>query len=160
MRLCVGLGKRFSSTTLQRMILPRWSALWRGHPEEIEQELECSGTPKGKNEFHRRYVEALADDRWFICMYKASETGLLSGSKVAQFPPRLSSGSRCSPGRAFHFPVTSFDQPPFAFASDARKTLFRELVAVHLTKETGILVRRLADQVTDIVVCWRVLYWA
>jgi hypothetical protein len=53
-----------------------------------------------------------------------------------------------------------FNQPPFAFASDARKSLFRELVAVYLTKDTAILVRRLADQITDIIVCWRVLYWA
>jgi phage terminase large subunit len=41
------------------------------------------GTPKGRNEFHRKWVEALADPSWFTGMYKASETKLLAADELA-----------------------------------------------------------------------------
>jgi phage terminase large subunit len=42
------------------------------------------GTPKGKNEFHRIFERAKADpDNWFSAVLKASETGLLRESELA-----------------------------------------------------------------------------
>ena len=38
------------------------------------------GTPKGRNEFHARWVEALKDSRWYTGMFKASVTQLLDVS--------------------------------------------------------------------------------
>ena len=39
------------------------------------------GTPKGRNEFHKKWVEADAD--WFKGMYRSSETGLVSDAELA-----------------------------------------------------------------------------
>lgn len=35
------------------------------------------GTPKGRNEFYRRYLHALRADDWYCALFKASETGVL-----------------------------------------------------------------------------------
>jgi phage terminase large subunit len=41
------------------------------------------GTPKGKNTFHRLWVEAEDDPDWTRLMLKASETGLLDAKELA-----------------------------------------------------------------------------
>ncbi len=41
------------------------------------------GTPKGKNTFHRLWVEAEGDEDWTRLMLKASETGLLDPKELA-----------------------------------------------------------------------------
>lgn len=41
------------------------------------------GTPKGKNTFHRLWVEAEDDEDWTRLMLKASETGLLDAKELA-----------------------------------------------------------------------------
>ncbi|RYG57082.1 MAG: hypothetical protein EON56_03095, partial [Alphaproteobacteria bacterium] len=41
------------------------------------------GTPKGKNTFHRLWVEAEGDEDWTRLMLKASETGLLDAKELA-----------------------------------------------------------------------------
>ena len=41
------------------------------------------GTPKGQNQFYEKYKEAVNDpDRWFSCLYRASESGVLSQEKI------------------------------------------------------------------------------
>ena len=41
------------------------------------------GTPKGKNEFFRLYESAKRDPMWFQMMLKASESGIISSSELA-----------------------------------------------------------------------------
>lgn len=41
------------------------------------------GTPRGRNEFHRIYTEALKDPDWYSVMLRASETGILSKEELA-----------------------------------------------------------------------------
>jgi phage terminase large subunit len=41
------------------------------------------GTPKGKNEFFRLYESAKRDPTWFHMMLKASESGIISSSELA-----------------------------------------------------------------------------
>lgn len=41
------------------------------------------GTPKGQNAFFTKYQEARAKPDWFCCVYKASETGVLSEAELA-----------------------------------------------------------------------------
>ena len=41
------------------------------------------GTPRGRNEFHRIYADSLTDPNWFHVELKASETGLLPESELA-----------------------------------------------------------------------------
>jgi phage terminase large subunit len=41
------------------------------------------GTPKGKNEFFRLYESAKRDPTWFQMMLKASESGIISSSELA-----------------------------------------------------------------------------
>jgi len=41
------------------------------------------GTPKGKNEFFRLYENAKRDPAWFHMMLKASESGIIQPSELA-----------------------------------------------------------------------------
>jgi phage terminase large subunit len=41
------------------------------------------GTPKGKNEFYRLYQNALKDEAWFHMILKASESGIISPTELA-----------------------------------------------------------------------------
>lgn len=43
------------------------------------------GTPKGRNDFHKKYVYAKdeMDPEWYSAMFKASETGILDASEIA-----------------------------------------------------------------------------
>ena len=41
------------------------------------------GTPKGKNEFFRLYQNALKDEAWFHMILKASESGIISPTELA-----------------------------------------------------------------------------
>jgi phage terminase large subunit len=41
------------------------------------------GTPKGKNEFYRLYQNALKDEAWFHMILKASESGIIAPSELA-----------------------------------------------------------------------------
>src|SRR6476659_5412365 len=41
------------------------------------------GTPKGKNEFHRLYQNALKDEMWFHMILKASESGIIAPTEMA-----------------------------------------------------------------------------
>ena len=40
------------------------------------------GTPRGKNEFHRIYTEALKDQDWFHMMLRASDSGLITPEEM------------------------------------------------------------------------------
>ena len=41
------------------------------------------GTPKGQNQFYDRYLQALKDDRYFVCCYRADETNVLTAEQIA-----------------------------------------------------------------------------
>lgn len=40
------------------------------------------GTPKGQNQFYDMYQRALTDEKWFSCLYRASESGVLSDEEL------------------------------------------------------------------------------
>lgn len=40
------------------------------------------GTPKGQNHFYKRYLKAKNNPAWYTCMYKASETGVISDEEL------------------------------------------------------------------------------
>ncbi len=40
------------------------------------------GTPKGQNQFYERYMQALKDDRYFVCKYRVDETGVLTEQQI------------------------------------------------------------------------------
>jgi hypothetical protein len=40
------------------------------------------GTPKGQNAFYEMYLHALKSDDWFACLYRGTETGILSESEL------------------------------------------------------------------------------
>lgn len=40
------------------------------------------GTPKGQNQFYDRYLQALKDDRYFVCCYRADETNVLTAEQI------------------------------------------------------------------------------
>jgi phage terminase large subunit len=61
---------------------PLYGAVIRPMLADYEGWATFIGTPKGRNEFHKRWEEALTDERWFAGMYKASETGLLSAAEI------------------------------------------------------------------------------
>jgi phage terminase large subunit len=42
------------------------------------------GTPKGKNEFHRIWKNALSDPAWYTLLLKASQSGLVSADELAE----------------------------------------------------------------------------
>jgi phage terminase large subunit len=48
------------------------------------------GTPKGKNTFHRLWIEAEGDEDWTRLMLKASETGLLDAKELADAAKMMS----------------------------------------------------------------------
>jgi phage terminase large subunit len=61
---------------------PLYGAVIRPMLADYEGWATFIGTPKGRNEFHKRWEEAQIDPRWFSGMYKASETGLLSAAEI------------------------------------------------------------------------------
>ena len=42
------------------------------------------GTPKGQNAFYERYLTALKDDSYFVCCYRADETGIIPAEKLEE----------------------------------------------------------------------------
>lgn len=40
------------------------------------------GTPKGQNQFYEVYQKAILDDRWFVCLYRADESGVLPAEEM------------------------------------------------------------------------------
>ena len=42
------------------------------------------GTPKGQNQFYDRYLQALKDERYFTCLYRADETGVFPPEKLEE----------------------------------------------------------------------------
>lgn len=42
------------------------------------------GTPKGQNHFYEQYLQALKDDRYYCCCYRADETGILTPKKLEE----------------------------------------------------------------------------
>ena len=40
------------------------------------------GTPKGQNAFYERYLTAMKDDSYFVCCYRADETGIIPADKL------------------------------------------------------------------------------
>ena len=42
------------------------------------------GTPKGQNAFYERYLTALKDESYFVCCYRADETGVISQEKLEE----------------------------------------------------------------------------
>ena len=42
------------------------------------------GTPKGQNAFYERYLTALKDDSYFVCCYRADETGIIPEEKLEE----------------------------------------------------------------------------
>jgi hypothetical protein len=47
------------------------------------------GTPKGQNAFYERYLRALKDDRYFTCLYRVDETGVLSQEKIDEMKSEM-----------------------------------------------------------------------
>jgi hypothetical protein len=42
------------------------------------------GTPKGQNAFYERYLTAMKDDSYFVCCYRADETGIIPEEKLEE----------------------------------------------------------------------------
>lgn len=42
------------------------------------------GTPKGQNQFYERYLAALKDENYFVCCYRADETGIIPAEKLEE----------------------------------------------------------------------------
>lgn len=42
------------------------------------------GTPKGQNHFYEQYLQALKDDRYYCCCYRADETGIFTLEKLEE----------------------------------------------------------------------------
>ena len=42
------------------------------------------GTPKGQNHFYEQYLQALKDDRYYCCCYRADETGIFTPEKLEE----------------------------------------------------------------------------
>lgn len=48
------------------------------------------GTPKGQNGFFQKYQEALGNPKWYHCLYKASETGVLDADELESMRESMS----------------------------------------------------------------------
>lgn len=48
------------------------------------------GTPKGQNGFFQKYQESLSNDKWYHCLYKASETGVLDADELESMKESMS----------------------------------------------------------------------
>lgn len=48
------------------------------------------GTPKGQNGFFQKYQEALSNNDWYHCLYKASETGVIDATELASMRDSMS----------------------------------------------------------------------
>jgi hypothetical protein len=61
-----------------------WSAVIRPCLSDYLGWASFIGTPKGKNAFYKRWVEAKSKpDEWFSLMLKASETGIIAANELA-----------------------------------------------------------------------------
>ena len=47
------------------------------------------GTPKGQNQFYERYLQALKDDRYFVCCYRADETNVLTTKQITDMKKEM-----------------------------------------------------------------------
>jgi phage terminase large subunit len=60
-----------------------WSEVIRPALSDRKGWADFIGTPKGKNEFHRMWLQAQGDPEWFTALLKASETNLLAPEELA-----------------------------------------------------------------------------
>jgi len=60
-----------------------WSQVIRPALADRQGWAAFIGTPKGKNAFHKVWIDAAADDEWTRLLLKASETGILADSELA-----------------------------------------------------------------------------
>lgn len=61
-----------------------WGEIIRPALADREGKAVFIGTPKGINLFHEMYQRAASDPTWFLGVYRADETGVLSAEELAQ----------------------------------------------------------------------------